>query len=262
MSELVIDKLKSNFDQGARGNRFGTHFMCPKLGINLDGVRCKTASLPGRQLETVDWSAYGATHTFPTQVNHDGQRASFTFLCDSTFADRFILEAWQLFILGDEDLSGAGASHPRYAYQMDYIGQVDVFQFNMESDKALIVHLHDAFPISIQTQQMDYGDNDTIMEITVEFAFRYFTSEFTKIESSEVKGGIMGLINSGRKGLEILGDIAQVAGRFSPEADRFFRRVAKLEGSIDRASGIANKVSKSNLSSAANLASRFLGGGG
>jgi hypothetical protein len=263
MSELVIEKLKSNFDSGARANRFGTHFMCPKLGVNLDGVRCKTANIPGRQLEAVDWSAYGATHTLPQQVNHDGQRASFTFLCDTSFSDRFLIEAWQLFIIGDDSLDGSGAMHPRFAYQMDYVGTVDVYQFNQNSDKALIVHLHDAFPLSIETQTLDYGDVDTIMEVTVEFAFRYYTSEFTQVGNSAeaVQGGLLGLINKGRQALDIIGDVAKVAGRFSPEADRFFRKVAKLEGTVDRATGISNKIDRNIGNAPKNLLGRFFGGG-
>ena len=47
---LNIDSLRYQFDQGARANRFTVDFFCPNLNINLEGVRCVNASLPGRQI--------------------------------------------------------------------------------------------------------------------------------------------------------------------------------------------------------------------
>ena len=93
---LNIDQLRYQFDQGARPNRYEVNFYCPALGLNLEGVRCITASLPGRQLETADWSEYGPTRKMPYQIGRDGQEVSFTFICDSSFADRFLIEAWQV----------------------------------------------------------------------------------------------------------------------------------------------------------------------
>ena len=61
-NKLRIDKLKYNFDQGARPNRYYVQFECPALGITDStvpggfGVRCINATLPGRQLEATDSS--------------------------------------------------------------------------------------------------------------------------------------------------------------------------------------------------------------
>ena len=99
---LNIDHLRYQFDQGARANRYEVNFYCPNLGLNLEGVRCISATLPGRQLETADWSEYGPTRKLPYQIGMDGQEVSFTFVCDSGFADRFLIEAWQSAIfMGD-----------------------------------------------------------------------------------------------------------------------------------------------------------------
>ena len=92
---LNIDQLRYQFDQGARPNRYTVDFYCPPLSLSLEGVRCITASLPGRQLETADWSEYGPTRKMPYMLGMDGQEVSFTFICDSSFADRFLIEAWQ-----------------------------------------------------------------------------------------------------------------------------------------------------------------------
>ncbi len=90
-----IDTFRYNFDQGARGNRFSVDFYCPPLGFSLEGLRCVSASLPGRQLETADFSEYGPTRKLPYNLGMDGQEVTFTFVCDSSFADRYLIEAWQ-----------------------------------------------------------------------------------------------------------------------------------------------------------------------
>ena len=51
-SRLSIDKLRYNFDQGARANRFNVNFHCKTLFDDVkgfEGIRCISASLPGRQ---------------------------------------------------------------------------------------------------------------------------------------------------------------------------------------------------------------------
>ena len=96
---LNIDKIKYNFDQGARPNRFNVDFFCPPLGINFEGLRVLQCSLPGRQIEAQEFSEYGITRKMPFQVGNDGGNVSMTFLCDSTFADRFLIEAWNLSLI-------------------------------------------------------------------------------------------------------------------------------------------------------------------
>lgn len=105
-----IDKLRYNFDQGARPNRYTIDFYCPPLGIALEGLRCQTASLPGRQLETGDFSEYGPTRKLPYNLSMDGQEVSFTFVCDSSFADRYIIDAWQGAIFTGSSDGGSSTS--------------------------------------------------------------------------------------------------------------------------------------------------------
>ena len=94
MTTQRIDKLLANMDQGARSNRFEVRILCPQLGLKDFGIRCLEAQIPGRQLEVSDFSTYGPNIKYPFNVSNDGQEISFTFVCDSTFADRFVIDAW------------------------------------------------------------------------------------------------------------------------------------------------------------------------
>ena len=141
---LSIDKLRYNFDQGARANRFTVDFFCEKLfpGASFEGLRCINASLPGRQLETADWSEYGPTRKLPFNLSHDGQEVSFTFLCDSTFADRFVIEAWQASVFAGGDY---GTSiNPQFAYYNDYIGEIQIKTITNSDKDSLVYKLYEA----------------------------------------------------------------------------------------------------------------------
>lgn len=250
MSELSIDKFKSRFDNGARGNRFSTHFMCPKLGINIEGILCKTASLPGKQLEVTDWSAYGSTSAMPTQISHDTNRATFSFLCDSSFSEKQIIEKWLSFIYGatpDGQADPDASYRPKFSYQNEYTGEVDIRQYRMnggEADSASshIVKLHDAFPISYEAQTMDYDQVDQILLFTVTFSFRYTTTIY---KPAPAPSGLRNLVNSGRSILDIGADVADLA-------DIFGGNGSSIRKTVHKASTVVNSIS---------TADRILGGG-
>lgn len=240
MAELSIEKFKSRFDNGARANRFGTHFMCPKLGINVEGVLCKNASLPGRQLDVTDWSAYGPTNAYPTNVSHDGQRATFTFLCDSSFAEKQVFESWMTFIYGVTPDGSFDHTNPKMQYMVDYAGQVNVMHYRNNAESAdastKVVTLHDAFPVDMNAQAMDYDSVDTVLQMTIIFAFRHFTTEYKEIPEPTA---LQSFINTGRQVLDIATDVASIGSTLGiPGADRV-RRVAN---SANTATGAVSKI--------------------
>ena len=168
---LRLDKFRYNFDQGARPNRYEVNFYCNNLGISLEGLRCTDATLPGRQLESADWSAYGPTEKRPYQLSMDNQEVTFQFVCDVNFSDRFIIEAWLGTIfsgtptyqddvggqskiidaLGDNvrRVASEGSSvHPTFAYHNDYVGHIEINTMAQDGEHALSYTLIDAFPIS------------------------------------------------------------------------------------------------------------------
>ena len=66
-----IDDIKYNFDSGARANRYHVEFQLPSIfgggdaGRNM-GLRVESCELPGREIETKEWSEYGQTRLLPT----------------------------------------------------------------------------------------------------------------------------------------------------------------------------------------------------
>ena len=215
-----IDKLKYNFDQGARPNRYRVDMYCPKLGINFEGIRCLEAQLPGRQIEPYTFSEYGTPRNQPIMLDHDGQQVSFTFVCDSTFADRFLIEAWQGVIFGGE---GGNSALPQMNYYYDYVGEVHITQMTNSDKDSLKYVLHEAYPISFIPQQLSYERTDEILRFECTFAFRTFETFYENPTS------ISGL-NRGARAIGAFNDIIGLFGNKSKTLTKFQDRLNKLSG--------------------------------
>lgn len=242
-----IDKFRYNFDQGARPNRYTVDFYCHPLNIKLEGLRCIQASLPGRQLETGDFSEYGPTRKMPFNLAMDGQEVSFTFVCDSSFADRLIIEAWQSSIYmgtetgdymtnndegeivsaGPMEYGGKGSSiHPTFAYYNNYVGEVVIKQITRSDKKSLQYRIFEAYPVSFNAMELSSSSTDELMKFECTFAFRTWDSEYSN--PNPVSG-----INKGRRFIDALLGIKNLrkgGNKANDKLQRFNDRLAKLDG--------------------------------
>jgi hypothetical protein len=228
MANLNIDTLKYNFDQGARPNRYEVGINCPALGVNIDAIRCVTASLPGKQLETSEVSEYGPTRKMPYGVSMDGGEVSFTFLCDSSFADRFLIEAWLSFVYGQGDLGNSDfLRNPQFSYYDEYKGEVSITQLTGKSKPSLVYKLEEAYPISFSAQELSYETIDDIMKFECTFAFRSFTTEY---KNPNAASGL----NRGSRAIGIFNDLLGVFGKKPNRTlTKFQERLNRLSGIID-----------------------------
>ena len=64
--------MGAHMDDMARKNRFEIEIHGPK-GIRSRGIRCKTVSLPGRQIQTSEHSEYpgGPPRAYPVGIDYD-----------------------------------------------------------------------------------------------------------------------------------------------------------------------------------------------
>ena len=251
---LDLDQFKYHFDNGARPNRFEVDFHARKLGLSWEGLRVESCSLPGRSLEASDFSEYGQIRKMPFNVS-DGGTVDFTFLCDSSFADRFLLEAWQSAIYSGktgnltEDGSEAGesgedpdrnsqitlnesgtAAIPYFSYYNDYVGEVDIVQLRFNGESALRYRLFEAYPIAYAPMELSAQTRDDVMRFTVTMAYRFFSTEYV---ADRTAGG---LLNKGRKILDIILDGAKLGSRFNSNAGKFYERLSNLDEKLSRLS--------------------------
>ena len=242
---FTIDKFRYNFDSGARANRYTVDFYCPPLGIAMEGLRCTNASLPGRQLEAQDFSEYGPTRKLPYNITMDGQEVTFEFVCDSAFADRFVIEAWQSAIyqgggniqakLSEEDgtidnyykTDRMGSSiKPTFAYYDEYVGEVVIKQITRSNENALVYRIHEAYPLAFAPMELSYDSDNQLMKFQCTFAFRTWDSEYGN--PNPVTG-----INKGRRAIDALLGIANLrkgGNSANNTLQRFNDRLARFGG--------------------------------
>lgn len=236
-----IDKLKYSFDNGARANRFDVGVFCPKLGFKLEGIRVESCSLPGRQITTTAFSEYGMPRNLPTgEIKNDEGTTDITFLCDASFADRFIIEAWMQSIFGGDanglqegqvgpvnpnaaaSSQGGTSIHPVMNYYYDYVGEVKIAQLYGDDTESLVYTLHEAYPIGFAAMTLSQSSTE-LLKFTVTFAYRTWESEYKKAPR-------LSLLNKGRKVLDALRETAEVAGNVGIKSGGFVRRLNKLDG--------------------------------
>ena len=259
-----IDKLKYSFDNGARANRFDVGVMCPKLGFKLEGIRVESCSLPGRQITTTAFSEYGMTRNLPTgEIKNDEGTTDITFLCDASFADRFIIEAWMQSIFS-ADVIGSGDGQINKALRKERLKKVTERSvdstFNVADEQGAtrgasqggtsihpVMNYYYDYVGEVKIAQL-YGDDteslvytlheaypvafapmelsqsaEGMLKFTVTFAYRTWESEYKKAPR-------ISLLNKGRKVLDALRETAEVAGNVGIKSGGFVKRLNKLDG--------------------------------
>ena len=206
------------------------------------GLRVESCTLPGRSIDTTRFSEYGAERTFPTGTVDDGGTIDFTFICDQSFADRLIIEAWQSMVysggvmsaggtiteenssdddvLGDYEGENYGGTveHPLIGWYDDYIGRVQIIQHRTDRKgsedtkrNALEYTLHEAYPVSFESQTLDMGDaGNGIMKFSCTIAYRFWESKYIPAPERS-------LLNKGRGLLDALLGGSNLLSRFGKE---------------------------------------------
>jgi len=227
-----IDKFKANFDVGAKTNQFSVNLHCPKLGIKLEGWRVETATLPGRQLTSETHSTYGPLENKVYNVDQDSQQMTTEFRCDSTFYDRFIIEAWQTQIFTAQGQNVAGSAiHPIFMYPDEYMGEMNIFQYRRDDKFAMHYRLYDVFPLSYAPMNLSMTD-DSILKFSVTWSFRTFSTEYAQTPE-------LSALNKGRRYLDIALDGLKVASRFNKKAGSMLNRLESFDTALARGSNIA-----------------------
>jgi len=223
---MDINKIKSNFDAGALNNRYQVNMFCPQLGFNIEGVRCEATTLPGRSLTTKDFHTTGTNTKKVTQVNNTNE-VDFTFVCDSSFFDRYIIEAWQSSIFTAED---GNSIKPILMYPKDYYGTIEIEQFRRDSSMALKYKFYDAFPVSYEPMSLSMGES-ALLKFSCKFAFKTFDTEYGDAPQLSV-------LNKGRRYLDLARESLTVASRFSSKSKDMLGKLNKLDSAGSRLSNL------------------------
>lgn len=228
---MDINKLKANFDSGAMSNRFAVNMFGPNGNFSVEGIRCETTSLPGRSLTTKDFHTEGTTQKKVTQLNNSNE-VDFTFRCDSSFFDRYIIEAWQSSIFTGDDGDGniGNSILPVFKYPKDYYGTIEIEQFRRDDSMALKYKFYDAFPVSYEPLALSMEEG-SILKFACKFAFRTFDTEYGDAPKLSV-------LNKGRRYLDLARESLTVASRYNKKSKSMLGKLNNLDSAGSRLSNL------------------------
>jgi len=168
-----------------RGNTSLTNELTNYTTINKDKLilRCDNAILPGVTLikeEAIRRYGYGPTETVPYNVNFGDFTLQWIVDNNSEVIDFF--NKWINLVVNHDSKGGADMStvsgefndYEPYmvGYKDDYSNsKVSVFVYDRQLNTTVEYNIFDAFPISIQSVNLSWGDENQIMKYNVTFAF-------------------------------------------------------------------------------------------
>lgn len=276
-----IDKLMANLTAPAMTNQFRVNFFGPAITsttsadfktenneqnqrqigtqqhdvfLSLEGVRCRSASLPSRTIETEGYSPVGKTKIVPTGIVNDMHEMEISFYCDTNFTDRKILQAWMDYVVTTDTAEG-GVSYdrnkfPLFEYPSVYQGTVEIEHLRRdgrmgEGTTTVKNTLHNAFPKAIAAQTLSMDSSDMLL-FTVTMAFQHFTTEYKDAklvaDLSDLHSVYNGTnkvnpsgLNSGRRRFDGIIEGLGLAAQFGDDrAEKYLKKFNKYDSQVSR----------------------------
>jgi len=267
---MSIEAFKANFDSGAKANMFDVTLLGPLQAFQFTQdamLRCRSVSVNGSSMGTNTRNQYNSGYEIPDGTVDQGGTVDLSFLCDSSFVDRALIEAWHQYIFtaeykGPEGGTMGSAQIPVMKYLDDYTGKMEVFTLNKAAQPTMKMEYFDIYPVSFESLDMS-ADSDSLLEISVSFQFRHH--ETTYLPPSEARTpyepikepskrqqvlsniNSSSTINSGRKVLDtVLGGL-NVGGRFNKKLGGYFKKLSALDTAATRVQNLSGGVSRQDL---------------
>ena len=216
-SKTDISQFLSYFDAGARANRFEVLILNDDYFNTKDGhyYRCVSANLPGIAMNTnTEDTGWSGSREIPDGTIDYGDTIALTFLCDSSFYDRFLIDMWLRDIYeGYPDVSADSREmgtmrKPVMRYIDEYTGEIMINQLRLGGSPALQYRFFDCYPVSYSEQALSKNN------------------------------GAGGSINKGRGLLDATLDTLKVASRFSPKAGEYLTKLSTVDTQLTRGRNI------------------------
>jgi hypothetical protein len=99
---MKLERFKAQIDNLQRGNRYNVAMFgtgAKNGGLSIRGIKCESATLPGKGFFTVEESEYGPKRAIPHKPQYDAFDCS--FLLDNSFEDRELIELQKVISIVD-----------------------------------------------------------------------------------------------------------------------------------------------------------------
>ena len=132
-------------------------------------LQCESTELPGRSVLTTDVEIYGPIFKRPYRTAYT--EIPFTFICTNDFYERRLFDTWM------ESMVPSDTHNVRYSKNIlgesQYTTDIAIVQYDEFVKQIYAVKLIDAFPISISSMPLSWGE-DGFHRLTTQFAYRKY----------------------------------------------------------------------------------------
>ena len=165
-------------------------------------LRADSAEIPGRTISTNEYKVYGPIRKVAYADTYTD--STIGFLCSEDLIERDYFENWQNSVIYHTINKGgmafkSGGVQSNIGYYREYVGTVEIRQYDEPRSLRSVYTLNEAYPIGIAPIGVAWNSGDLI-RLNVTFAYRDYTMEILP-PSSENKPkpqvGISGSINIG-----------------------------------------------------------------
>jgi len=183
-SELGLDGARSNLFEVVIPN-FNTNFGIDSASTsNKLTFMCKTAQLPGSTIGIVPIQYFG--REVKVAGNRTFQDWTINIINDEDFLVRNSMEKW-MNALNDPRLNirnsnavSTDQTTPGKSYAVDAL----VNQYGKSGNLIKTYNFRGMFPVDISAIDLDWGNNDSIEEFSVTFAYQYWESVSSGVSST------------------------------------------------------------------------------
>ena len=167
----------------ARQNRFEAQIMSPIGSMDYaTSMLVESVEFPGQTIRsTPDLLRFGPQREVGQAVMY-GDNVSMSFICRPGLPEKQFFERWHEKIFSRDTWE--------INYYGSYIGDIKLHQLDKKDGKRYTVEIFEAYPKTIVAQTYNQSSNDSYQTLSVQFAFRYWTSSVSG--GGGVGGGLAG----------------------------------------------------------------------
>lgn len=122
---------------------------------------CEISELPGRQMLSTPQVIYGSQRKMPYGAIYNDLQAS--FICTESMIERRCFDAWQSAI--------QDPTNNYMNYYDQYVTDIHIFKLNADGIPTYGIRCEEAYPVTIETQQLNWGNTNDYLKLNVQFSY-------------------------------------------------------------------------------------------
>lgn len=127
--------------------------------------RVEDAEFPGKVISTAEFKDYGPTRKIAYGAMYNDVNLQFMVVDDMT--EKRLFDDWHNYIIDDNRGSDL-------EYYNNYVGTIEISQFNKDGKRVYTVVLDEAYPVTVQSLPLSWGNTNQYHKLAVDIAYRSY----------------------------------------------------------------------------------------